>query len=229
MRDHFLFKRVLNITPTIQPNIPNVRIYILCHNAERFIKARNKYRKYSWAVPIIMKYQDCTFENAFWKQLMELKHEWCNCDMVGTLSFTAHDKININYVNSVIKNKDTWKNGYYNFYETHKRITDDHPNLRTVIEDICVQLSIEEPTAAYCNYWMCTPIYMKQFIHWTTEKLIPAVISHPLAMTNAKYPGALSDKQLLQLCGVPYYPIIPFVIERLTKSFFMSLKPKVNL
>jgi hypothetical protein len=144
--------------------------------------------------------------------------------MVGVLSSRSYKKIKLHNVDTIIKNKIKWSKGYYNFFDTNELITNVHPNLRTIIDDICSRLDIEEPTTAYCNYWMCTPKYMEKFIPWVTETLIPAVVAHPLAKTDATYHGTLSPNKLLQLCGVPYYPHIPFVIERLTKSFFMNLQ-----
>lgn len=181
------------------------------------------YNQYSWAIPILMKYQDCTFENAFWKQLLEIKDEWWKCDMVGTISCTAHTKVNIANIDSILRDRKKWSSGYYNFFDTNKPIANEyHPHLLHIIDDVCASIYLTKPTVAYCNYWMCTPFKMLQFIPWVLDTLIPAVKGHPLSMENSKYPIRHKDTHLVQLCGVPYYPHIPFVIERLNKGFFMQ-------
>lgn len=50
-------------------------IYVLCDNDEKYSSAQNIYSKYSWAKPILLKYNDYSFENSFWKQLSEIQGE----------------------------------------------------------------------------------------------------------------------------------------------------------
>ena len=111
--------------------LPNVRIYVLCHNEERFVMATEKYAKYYWAVPIRMKYQDVTAENAFWKQLGEIEKEWRDCEMVGTISPIAYTKIDIDTMDCVIRDREKWRLGYYHFVDTGKEIAwKFHPHLK---------------------------------------------------------------------------------------------------
>ncbi len=77
---------VVKSEPTV---LPNIRMYVLCHNYERFTLAKKMFADYYWGHPIMMKYQDMRQENAFWKQLLEIESEWESCDMVGTLSPVA--------------------------------------------------------------------------------------------------------------------------------------------
>lgn len=202
---------------------PNVRIYILCLTAAQREEVSQIYKQYSWAVPIIMKYQDCTFENAFWKQLLELKQEWRSCDMVGTLSYTAHHKRKLEYIDRIIC-RGRWPSGYYNFFDGVNPITNDHPHMLTIVNDVCTTLRMKKPIVSYCNYWMCSPVKMEQFLAWVIGSLIPTVLAHPLAMTDAVYDGRMKPEELMKLCGVPYYPHVPFILERLTKGFFTTLK-----
>ena len=208
----------------------NIRIYVLCHTDERFRVASTIYGKYYWAVPILMKYQDVTFENAFWKQLLEIREEWADCAMVGVISFSAHKKINLHTVDSIVRNRCMWETGYYNFgWVTNKLYDYFHPTeLNIMKNDICTKLNMKMPTIAYFNYWMCTPTKMLQFIPWVTSKLIPAVLEHPFAMNNSNYWGLMPASALKSLCGVPYYPFVPFVLERLNKAFFTNYDSIVN-
>jgi len=199
-----------------------VRIYVLCHTKERFTSAQQIYKPWPWAIPILMKYQDCTFENAFWKQLLEIKDEWASCDMVGSVSYSAYKKIRMTAIDSIIRDRNKWKSGYVNFNNTQKSITNDHPNLLRIINDVMKTIGMPRPTFSCCNYWMCTPDKMTRFIDWFETMLKPVVLAHPLAMTNAQYPGSLNKQALMTVCGTPFYPHVPFVIERLNKAFFVN-------
>jgi hypothetical protein len=201
-----------------------VRIYILCHNAERFEKAGSIYKNYPWAHPILMKYQDCTFENAVWKQLYEIRDEWYNYKMVGTMSFSAHTKINLNDVDRIVKDPATWATGFYHFMRTDTPISNkNHPHLVEIMTDVCRDLNISIPPENFCNYWITSSEKMIQFLIWYEERAYPTVMAHPLIMTDSTYPGSLSKDHLMTLCGVPYYPHATFVFERMFLSFFMSL------
>jgi hypothetical protein len=210
--------------------LPNVRIYVLCHNEERFAMAKEKYAKYYWAVPIQMKYQDATFENAFWEQLTEIKDEWWECEMVGTISSTAHTKINIDTVDTIIRNRTIWTAGYYNFFDLKRKMTFyHHPHLYKIIHDIAHELELEIPNENFCNYWMCKPSFMQHFIEWYKTIYKNAILRHPLSYTDAKYYGTIDPKILMRLTSKPYYTHIPFVMERLNKAFFIKYYKITNL
>jgi len=206
-------------------NNNQVIIYILCHT-ETILKEANKiYKSYSWATPILMKYQDATFENAFWKQLYEIKDEWVSAKMVGTLSFKAHKKLNLNSIDAIIKDPKLWNSGYFHFMRTNKPIPSNfHPHLITIISSICEKLELDIPTENCCNYWMCTPEKMIRFLLWFEELAYPAVMEHPLSAIDANYKGGtLKKDDLIQLSGVPFYTHAPFVFERIFLSFFLKL------
>jgi hypothetical protein len=197
----------------------NVRIYILCHNEERLKLANDTFGQFYWAFPIRMKYQNCTFENAFWKQLLEIKDEWIGCDMVGTLSSKAASKIDVRVIHNIVHTPSMWSCGYYNFNLTENAILND-PHILQIMHDVCTTLGIAIPGSSCCNYWMCRPALMVDFIGWFENTLKPVVLAHPLIMTDAKYFGQLKKHELLSLCGTPFYPHAPFVFEQMNKAFF---------
>jgi hypothetical protein len=202
---------------------PNIKIYILCHTEERYEKALTIYNDYYWACPILMKYQDVTFENAFWKQLLEMKDDWISCDMVGTFSCTSYTKLRLPAINRIIINKKYGQTGYYHFLDSGKSISISyrhHPFLKHICNDISRDLNVPMPTDNYCNYWMCTPSLMFGFIEWFETRLKPYILEHPLAMTDSTYKGRLSPTECLEKFGVPYYPHVPFVLERMNKAYF---------
>jgi hypothetical protein len=203
----------------------NIIIYILCYNQDRYELAQEKYRAYNWARPLIMKYQDYTFENAVWTQLLEIKDEWISCEFVGTLSFTAFRKINIDNINRRIVEGFYIGKPYVNFNCNNRLILDHkgrfhHPNFKEIWIDSLNDLNINDITENACNYWMCKPDLMVRFIEWHHKVLRPVLLAHPLIFTDAEYGGAMTPNELIQLWGQPYYPHVPFIMERINKAFF---------
>jgi hypothetical protein len=208
-------EEILEQFETIQLLYPNMAI--------------ERYKQYSWAKPIIMKYQDATFENAFWRQLAEIYDEWKDLKMVGTISSKAIDKINIDDIDYVIMSKTYFGKGYYHFADgstpvLESYLTQTHPNFAIIWNDLLKMLGLKDTTESLFNYWMCSPKQMLRYTEWFKNSCYPAIISHPLSFTDAKYndPGSLNSEQLMSICGQPHYPHIPFILERLNKCYFMT-------
>ena len=159
-------------------------IYILCYNMEKFIQAEELYKKYSWARPVIIKYQDYSFENAFWKQLYEIRNEWENCEMVGTIAYSAYKKINLEKIDNIISNKLYFPQNYYNFFDTNLSIpnlnTIKHPYFNEIWKSSIENLNLVNTTENCCNYWMCKPELMKYFIYWYINICLPELLNHQL-------------------------------------------------
>jgi len=210
-------------------NQNNIIIYILCHNKKNLDDSYNIFNIYNWCKPILLKYQDYTFENAFWKQLNEIQNEWINCDMVGTLSFTSFNKINLHNIDHFIKNKLYLSFSYYNFYNTNNIMPSInvkiHPHFDEIWIDTIDKLKLFNITESFCNYWICKPLLMIQFINWYTNVLLPLLITNKYIFENANYntsKNQLNEINLIKLWGQPYYPNIPFVLERINKCFFIT-------
>ena len=206
-------------------------IYILCYNSEKLTQAKELYSKYYWAKPIIMKYQDYSFENAFWKQLYEIRSEWENCEMVGTMAYSAFKKINLEKVDDIISNKLYFPQNYYNFFDTNVAIpnlnTIKHPHFINIWKTSIKNLNLVNTTENCCNYWMCKPELMKYFIYWYTNICLPELLKNPLIFENSLYSGkdfenSIKQNELIKLWGKPYYPHLPFISERINKAFFMT-------
>jgi hypothetical protein len=203
----------------------NIVVYVLCHNKKRLAEAIPLYAPYKWARPILMKYQNATFENAFWPQMLEIRDEWIFAEFVGTISFTAIRKINLALINRRIVE------GYYTnmshayFNDTTRYVlsnTSDHPNFTKIWKDLLETLNIPDIIEAWCNYFICKPQLMEEFIEWHRVVLSPAVLSHPLIYGRSEYKGALTEADLIKLWGKPYYPMVPFIMERMNRAFFIG-------
>jgi len=201
----------------------SIIIYVLCYNQETYENALINYKKYHWAKPICIKYQNYQFENAFWKQLKEISNEWRSCEMVGTISHSAYKKINLEIVNDYIINKKYYPNTYLHFYDTFHNInTVSHPDLNQIWNDTLIRLNLIKTTESCCNYFMCTPYLMKSFINWYLNTCFHLLNNNPLIFGNSTYSNVLSKTDLVNLWGKDYYPNFPFVCERLNKSFFVT-------
>ena len=213
----------------------SVVIYVLCSDTEKLTLAKSIYTTYRWAKPILLKYQDYTLENSFWKQLGEIQHEWDNLDMVGTIAYSAFKKINLPQLDEIINNKLYFPNKYYHFMDSNVPIpncnTNKHPQFITIWNDMLNKLNLQTTTENNCNYWMCSTLLMKHFIIWHTTICLPELIKHPLSFEDAgyistDYNNIIPKERLIKLWGKPYYPNIMFILERLNKCFFETYYPE---
>lgn len=217
---------ISNIPTTTQDTyMIKTLVYILVPCASELGAIQKRYKHYAWARPVVMKYQNVTFENAFWKQMLELQEEWVTCDFVGVMGSKAYRKIDLARAHNMIISGKHAHLQYYHFKNTdipveRHKTTGAHPNMRRIWTEVLSKLNLCTTSAAFCNYFMCTPTLMLKFINWMEGECIQAVMEHPLIMTDAKHGGTLSTEQLVALCGVPYYPHVPFVLERIAKCFF---------
>jgi len=215
---------------TAARSVASVVIYILVPDEALLAEVKDMYSSYRWARPVFMRYQDATFENAFWKQLLEMHEEWKDCEMVGTMSWRACKKIDMESVDRYIDGRiyKLENKRYHHFYDTdvpvlkHRSIR-THPHFATIWKDVLAELKLSDTTSSHCNYFMTAPELMLKFLHWHIDVCAPVVMKHPLIMTDAHYPlKNLSTEHLQKLCGVPHYPHAPFIMERLNKCFFVT-------
>ena len=202
----------------------DVIIYILCYDEITLQQASLNY-PYTWAKPIILEDQDYTFENVFWDQLTKIDNEWINCKMVGCLSHIAYTKINITIVDIIIRNK--LYNKYHHFYKLNDKYVLDtnsnallyHPKFDIMWNDFLKKTELKDCHEYGCNYFMCSPVLMKNFIEWYSQ-ILPFLKNHPLAFINSKYRGHISKGKLISLTGRGYYPLLPFILERGIPCYF---------
>ena len=212
-----------------------VRLYVMCYNDETYSKARDEFRKYYWAHPIIIRDQNASFENAFYKQLKALQ-QWGHLDMIGTLSYSAHAKVDVYKIHCFIESG-LWKEVDCVFFgkasnSVHESINarSHGPVFKQAWDNLYENMKAEDaldwsPPETLYNYWMCSPKLMEKFIDWNS-RLLAHCFSTPLFLEDAHYTGTLSKEKLLHLCGVPHYPIMPFVLERFNVLFFEKYKIK---
>lgn len=209
-------------------------IYILCKDEDTLQKAYDNFLIYKWAKPIILKYQDYTFENTFWRfQLDELKSEWENYEMVGCLSYSSFKKINLENVNDIILNKKYLPNSFYHFFKSKIQIpndnTNNHPFFNIIWNNTSSKLKLVNIHDAFCNYWMCKPKMLEHFINWYNNECHKVLIEEPNIFENAyynnislNYNNLIEKNMLIKLWNNNFYPHYPFIAERLNTSFFVT-------
>ncbi len=220
------WKEKIYAPPTLKCD-KNVIIYVICHNIENLNNSYEIYKKYTWAKPILLNNNDYQFENSFWTQLYEYYEEWKDYNMVGTLSFSSFKKINLDTVDNIIVQKLYFPNSYYHFFTFNITIpsifTDKHPFFNSIWENVLNKLHLYSTNEAFCNYWMCKPLLMLNFINWYNNICKPLLTSEPYIFNDAQYyQGNLSSDKLIDLWGKPYYPHYPFIVERLNHIYFTN-------
>ena len=201
--------------------IKSTIIYIIFTNQESYKKAFSEYNMYNWFKPILIIFSDYTFENIFWKKLLEIKSEWENCNMVGIIPYYNLNKINLPIINNIITNKKYLPNNYYHFINNNSNIFNNF-NFNDLWNNIFKLFNFKESNNSNCYYFICVPTLMEKFIYWYSDIYNTKLLNNPLILENSKS-NIISAAELHKIWGNYYYPIYPFLIERLNKYFFDNL------
>jgi len=217
------------ISPQTRKYIQNkIKIYVLCCTEKRFREAKEIYMNAPCLIPILMKYQDVTFENAFWKQLSEIQNEWKDCNYVGVVSCTLFKKMSGK--DFVTKLRDCINNNYNSmfFINLGNNVLQstsalNHPAFMEIYSQLLDIFKYEDIPEMICNYFVCKPFLMKMFMQWF-HNVLPIITSQPKIFTNAMYvaQNAPPPSHLLKITGYPYYTHLPFVLERFNGMFFIN-------
>jgi hypothetical protein len=207
-------------------------IYILCPSRDILLKTQEKYKKFEWARPLLMPHLDNDipiFENAAYTIIKSLEPEWIEKEYVGTLSYKFEEKILLEDVLSKIGEK---KYDYVHFFVREDRSAcnsgischgDDFEVAWNLLKENFSSKSYEIVECA-SNYWMCRPRFMLEFIKWHC-RVVDFAKSNQVFHKEAFYcVGTLTTSELERIWGKPYYPLLPFVLERFCVMFFVHHK-----
>jgi hypothetical protein len=175
---------------------------------------------YDWAFPIYIpgaSEKNPLFENIVFHQYESLlrPHILERHKYVGLLSWKANQKLNMNIVNNRIQTKQYRNVPYIHFDEGPVAMYKCHPFVKNIWDDIFLKKlgPIEKAKFGYCNYFVTKKNIFEKYVA-EMKLYIPLVLSHPKSFEDARYPGSLSKEKLIKLCGKPWYPHVPFVLER---------------
>lgn len=217
-----------------------IKIFVLCYNEKTKYYAIDTYGKFEWASILLIETSVKELENIMYLQwLGENADQWKDCDFVGTLSWIANKKINVEKLNSVLtniinNNVALSRNDVVSFYtiagEMIKQTERNHPLFakiwNAVLSDcgFChsVVNSDQIPFIA-CNYWMAEPSVMDRYCAFQ-KKIKKKVDTTPGISSDTGYKGAIDKNRLLKIFGKPYYTYHPFVYERMIGFFLFTSK-----
>jgi len=210
-------------------------LYILCPDAQSFEATRLKYNPYSWARPLMLpplSKELPVFENAAYKLIEALKHEWEEADFVGTLSWKFENKISLQALEHDLIHKKLFDFVSFFFNPDRSAVNsgishhgDDFGRAWDALKEKAGYTRGDNEVVETCsNFWMCKPILMSQYITWH-EKLLRFALEeqYDLFATDAYYPaGSLYGEKMKLVWGKTYYPLLPFVFERFAVMFFAN-------
>lgn len=221
----------------------NACVYVLCPGKDEYDAACLEYTK-PWEKPIILPQTHWMEGIMYVSELMKRYDEWKDMDYVGCIAHCAHMKQpKIHDIETVMKEGKEKGSDVVAFMG--RRAVDIvmngeiyHPGFRDGWNAAWETLGfhpdeMSKPCFAFfCNYWCATPEFMTfycstmSYLHHKIERT-PTLKS--ILWRNARYSDAkLPPEKLQSLFGVPYYPLLPFIVERMICAFTSKYSNSVS-
>ena len=218
-------------------------IYVLCPTQHEYDRACLEYTK-PWEKPIIIP-QTYWLEGVMYaSELMNRYDEWKDLDYVGCISHSAHTKQpKIHDIDHLMKEGLSRESHVVAFMG--RRVIDIvmngemyHPGFRKAWCAVWEHLGYDPDDmslpcfAFFCNYWCSTPTFMVSYCN-LIARLDTCLRETPglkqALWRDSKYGDAKIDRDRLRLLfGVPYYPLLPFVVERMICAFTKKEECRVS-
>lgn len=211
-------------------------VYVLAYDEESTQAARAKFADCDWARvvtlpddPVANKYMEGA---AFLSVLPAHRAEWQDADLVGTLSWRAHEKISMSQEfdklctevqqADVVALLPSTEHMLMQAVRCHPRFLEVWvPLLQKMGYATRDAVSIRLPSM-YCNYWLAKPEWMHKFLAFYAKAVhlleTDEELQDPL-WDSACYNTALPAERLMKIYRKPYVPYHPFVNERLVSAF----------
>lgn len=188
------------------------------------------------------------FENEIWHRIRADAEAWSESYYVGTVAYSCGSKVPLDQLRQALLQATTRKPGgapdvmaLYNIeFQSHgpKHVisaakTYHGSNFHAAWRALLSKLGFDEETidriehsmpGFYCNYWLARPHIMRIYLDYVTRAMY-AIEHDPglsrLFSSDARYYcGSLTRERLMEICGLPHYPLHPFVLERLPSFLF---------
>jgi len=211
----------------------NARLYVLCPDVEARERALHEYTK-PWEVPIVIPQTSWLESIMYVSELMSRYDEWRDMDYVGCISHTAHTKQpGIHDIEDLLKESRAQGSdivaflpgGYRDIVLNGEQY---HPGFQRAWNETWTYLGFDQERMSepcfsfFCNYWCATPEFMTFYcslFSYFHHRLERTPSWKRTLWTNARYRGSIPPDTLRTLFGVPYYPLLPFVAERMICPF----------
>lgn len=237
----------------------NILVYVSCHDRETHEEAKalvdsSKYKDCFKIVKFESQSKDqYLFENQIFNIMYEEKSSWKAKDFVGviTYKFTQKTQLSLDQlIESIVQfGPQTDIISYFNIRFINmaaqlevpfvEACCHQHgPYLHTIIarvleahgynEDMYMDNSMK---GFFCNFWVTTPKWMKQYIKFfqkSKQIIETSPILNKYIHNNSYYTGNLSKERLKALTGKEYYTLHAFVFERLPCFYFHVEKARLT-
>lgn len=214
-------------------------VYVLCHDDHSRRVATEAHAGSSWArvlhIPTTRYLENVVYEHV----LGDRPGEWVDADFVGTLSWKAHLGTRLpprmhelgaalRGAYDVVAFVSPAHAPFASAMVEHAAAA--HPPFLAVWVPLLRELGIPEEEAVsdaipgfFCNNWMATPAWMALYTAFfqRARRLLDTLPGVRDALwSSSGYRGAIPRERLMEIYGVPYYPMHAFVCERLPCVFF---------
>lgn len=211
-------------------------MYVLTYDEQSRQRAEQEFGKHAWARVVTLRQGPHTkyMEGAAFLDLLPARREeWKDASFVGTLSWRASEKIHIpDTLEQVLQ--DVQGSDVVTLLPSTERLLQQavrsHPRFLECWLPLMARLGIEPAAAAcpntacfFCNYWLATPAWMDRWLAWfarAVEVLETAPELQDALWDKAGYSNSLPTERLLEIYNTPYFPLVPFLTERLAPFFF---------
>ena len=223
--------------------VPNVHIFLfaLCMKIVIYCVYHDTYPDDlpSWAIPLKIP-STAIFESAAYQQIVSRYFEWNDADFVGMITSTyPKRRFQIDHYPKAIeehKDKDAifltkFPDGDIKHLHWFDISCTYHPLLFTIWrkllaeEDPDLGVTIRSEMAIH-SYWVAKPSVFLEYYKFFASKLV-TLMQIEEVYYDSGYIGSLCHepgrRTLIEMCGLPYYPHFPFILERLI-GFFCSYK-----
>jgi hypothetical protein len=225
-------------------------VYVLAHSEETLQRAQREYGSSSCFKPILMP-QTAWMESVMYTDyLLEHEDEWRDCDYVGCISYAASSKQPlIHKIDELFEiaskegvdalaflykgdpltatatkwHTQAWRDAWVAAWTAV-----GYPNQGNRLFDDSSFRSF------YSNYWACRPVLMREYcqlLQQLRQRMDGDSSLKALLWADSTYQDRGADiakmtvDTRMRLFGVPYYPMLGFVCERMPCAWFSAFHP----
>jgi len=232
--------------------MPSFRIYVIAHSEDTLERARQTYIDPIFC-PILLPQTAYMESHMYTEWLMEHEDSWRDVDMVGCISYSAITK-----QPNILKMYDILETAMAQGVPFVALLYRGDPLVQTAItwhtegfgdawravwhalgyRDDLVLFDDSQIHSFYSNYWVCTPSLMREYcdlmqrlktIIDTTPVLKDCLWKDSTYQDRGPDIAKMPESTRMQLFGVPYYPMLGFVCERMPCLWFSVLQKNTPL
>lgn len=217
-------------------------IYVLCPDTPSLERARARYTHTIFR-PIEIPQTPYLESVMYTDHLMTLIDEWRDHDWVGCIAHTAHLKQpRVDDIPKILDDAGQHDRDFCAFLyrgdplvqtaeRWHPGFLDAWRSIWNLQDEFNIDASDRATRSFYCNYWATTPQKMMDYcrqMHALKQRIESDSTLHDLLWRDSSYHKRGEDiasipvEKRRDLWGVEYYPLLPFVMERIP-CFYFSL------